>query len=98
MRLLIRDDLKIGRDISLARVQRIPYGSDILGFKPVLVTFMVNHFHLLFTEKDNSKILQKWTDKGEVRRKSKILLNEGIHVEEDFSRLGILLIQSRFGT
>ena len=31
-------------------------------------------------------MLQKWTDKEDVLRKSKILKTSGIYVEEDFSR------------
>ena len=31
-------------------------------------------------------IFQKWSDKEEILRKSKILKNSGIWVEEDFSR------------
>ena len=33
-----------------------------------------------------SLFLQKWTDKEDVLRKSKILKTTGIYVEEDFSR------------
>lgn len=33
-----------------------------------------------------ASFLQKWSDKEEILRKSKILKNSGILIEEDFSR------------
>merc|ERR1712223_1803167 len=63
----IRNNLNIGRYIPITRAQRIYNGTDVRGFKPVVVNF------------------QNWSDKEEIFRKSKILKNCGIIVEEDFS-------------
>ena len=65
---VLRTNLNIGREIPIIRLQRIFNGSDVRGYKPVVVNF------------------QKWSDKEDVFRKSKILKTSGIYVEEDFSR------------
>ena len=42
---VLRTTLNIGRDIPLVRLQRIFNGSDVRGYKPVVVTFQVFEFY-----------------------------------------------------
>ena len=44
---VLRTTLNIGRDIPLVRLQRIFNGSDVRGYKPVVVTFQVLYFKSL---------------------------------------------------
>ena len=41
---VLRNQLNIGRDIQIQRAQRIYNGSDVRGFKPVVVNFQVRFF------------------------------------------------------
>jgi len=44
---VLRNQLNIGRDIPISRAQRIYNGSDVRGFKPVIVNFAVSKIYCL---------------------------------------------------
>ena len=47
---VLRTNLNIGREIPIVRLQRIFNGSDVRGYKPVIVNFQVSYTYQVFQQ------------------------------------------------